>query len=792
MPAPPAGDGMIAGLSLDDPQAFLSELSDAERSCLEEKIAPEQTLAMLDTASADAIGCLADDTLMRLFLTSFTSDAGPLSVETSDCIRAGFDHFDLRGVMLAGPSGSGEEAAMQSSMGAFFLALSCLNDAEWQASGPVLGMSGDDRAGLQCLAEALGGPAELAAALQSGEGQPPVAFINAAAECSAPFMMPPASSETPGPTAAPEPAPGSGMIAPLPADNPLALFNQLSDAERSCLAETGDLPQLGALLTAPETVAPETAVAALNCLSDDTLLRLFLGGMVGGLGPLSAETSGCIRAGFDGYDIRSVMLAGYMGDPGAAMMGSMGGLFLTVSCLNDEEWQVAGPALGMSGDDRAELQCLTGALGGPAELAAALQPDASGMPTAYIAAAAECGLETGMGMMPPAPGSGMIAPLPADNPLALFNQLSDAERSCLAETGDLPQLGALLTAPETVAPETAVAALNCLSDDTLLRLFLGGMVGGLGPLSAETSGCIRAGFDGYDIRSVMLAGYMGDPGAAMMGSMGGLFLTVSCLNDEEWQVAGPALGMSGDDRAELQCLTGALGGPAELAAALQPDASGMPTAYIAAAAECGLETGMGMMPPAPGSGMIAPLPADNPLALFNQLSDAERSCLAETGDLPQLGALLTAPETVAPETAVAALNCLSDDTLLRLFLGGMVGGLGPLSAETSGCIRAGFDGYDIRSVMLAGYMGDPGAAMMGSMGGLFLTVSCLNDEEWQVAGPALGMSGDDRAELQCLTGALGGPAELAAALQPDASGMPTAFIAAAAECGLEMTESPGG
>ena len=47
------------------------------------------------------LGCLQDETLLRLLLSEFVQDPAPLSMETSACIRTGFEKIDLRGAMLA-------------------------------------------------------------------------------------------------------------------------------------------------------------------------------------------------------------------------------------------------------------------------------------------------------------------------------------------------------------------------------------------------------------------------------------------------------------------------------------------------------------------------------------------------------------------------------------------------------------------------------------------------------------------------------------------------------------------
>ena len=178
---------------------------------------------------------------------------------------------------------------------------------------------------------------------------------------------------------------------------------------------------------------------------------------------------------------------------------------------------------------------------------------------------------------------------------------------------------------------------------------------------------------------------------------------------------------------------------------------------------------------------------------MSELSAAEQSCLAGNVDPQQVMALLGgAPGLVSPEETTALIQCLEDETLLRLFLTGLIGQTEPLSAESSVCVRSGFANFDVRSVMLATPVeSDAAAAMAGSMAGFLVTLSCLNDEEWQVVGPSVGMGAEDRDGLRCVLAELGGPEGLAAALQPGA-GPPTAFFGAAAACNLQMAQGEPG
>ena len=224
----------------------------------------------------------------------------------------------------------------------------------------------------------------------------------------------PAPTATSEPTATPEPTPtsepaamapqgaeSSGAIAPLRMDAPQAFLAELSRAEQACVSENVAPDRLQALLASPDLATPEEGAALVQCLEDETLTRLFLTGLIGGMGPLSDDTSACIRSGFAGLDLRSTMTATTGGAGEAAgMMGSMAAFFLTLSCLSEEEWQTAAPYIGMNPDDRKGLECVMNELGGPEGVAAALQPADGGPPMAFFAAAQKCELAMGPGGPP--------------------------------------------------------------------------------------------------------------------------------------------------------------------------------------------------------------------------------------------------------------------------------------------------------------------------------------------------------------------------------------------------------
>ena len=175
--------------------------------------------------------------------------------------------------------------------------------------------------------------------------------------------------------------------------------------------------------------------------------------------------------------------------------------------------------------------------------------------------------------------------------------------------------------------------------------------------------------------------------------------------------------------------------------------------------------------------------------LLSQLSANELTCV---GDNPEkLSRSLAGTGSALREERARLIGCLDDETLARIFLAGFLPGPGPLSQETSNCVRAGFAVIDPKAVMAAGIDGDPGRVMAGSMTGLFATTTCLNDEDWDAAASRLGMRPDERVGMRCLLDELGGPGEMEEAMQASGEGDFTDFTQAAIDCGLDMGSVPG-
>ena len=212
---------------------------------------------------------------------------------------------------------------------------------------------------------------------------------------SAPAATPrPAPTDVPAPTEAmPRETVGTGGIAPLRMEDPAAIAAELLESELTCLSQTADTDRLLQLFAAPDLATAEEQTQLIGCLENETILRMFVTDLIGLTTDLSEETSMCIRAGLEGIDLRSAMLAGTMGDEETAMVGSMSAMFLTVSCLSEEEFAVAGPALGMAPDERESLQCVLEQLGGPEGMAETLGAGDESSFMALFGAAMGCGLQ---------------------------------------------------------------------------------------------------------------------------------------------------------------------------------------------------------------------------------------------------------------------------------------------------------------------------------------------------------------------------------------------------------------
>ena len=292
-------------------------------------------------------------------------------------------------------------------------------------------------------------------------------------------------TETPGPSAATTPLPANTpapeatsettpaprkespnkVITPLMMDDPETLASELSESETACLAGTADAERLGRILYGTEESTPEELNAILGCLQDETLLRLLLSGFVQDPAPLSMETRACIRTGFEKIDLRGAMLATVLGNEQDKMM--FASIFVTIACLNDEEWETAATVLGVDLGTRAAMMCLLEEMGGTAGLTAALEPGAEESFTALILAVTDCDLDMEGGTEPattPTPASPQtktlvltVVEVPADIP----DYDRDDWRHWTDEDGDCQDARQEVLIEESLEPVTYETDREC-------------------------------------------------------------------------------------------------------------------------------------------------------------------------------------------------------------------------------------------------------------------------------------------------------------------------------------------
>ena len=394
----------ITPLPLDDPQALMAELSQIEQDCISDSSNSQRLSAALRAPAAatheeitELSLCMRDGTLLRLFLTGIVGQDGQVSGETVACIRAGFNEIDIRSgevLALIGKEKEGRDSTV------FRMAITCLNEEEWAAAAPVLGLSPNFREGVECLTRELGGPEEFATALQLYEEEgTSFSLVAVALECGISteadlLALTITTSESPDVT------PEVSAIALLDLEDAAAFTSELSPTEQSCVSTNVDPEQLPLILGDGPESDPAQGDALIQCLEDETLLSLFISRLIQLADPLSVETSACILGGMEGVDLRPVMSPTAEGDQQSATVGYTSAYVTSLSCLNDAEWKTA--SAGLAPEDagqRASAQCVMDRLGGPEGLTAVLQSEGESGAITILTAALGCGLkiDTGTG-----------------------------------------------------------------------------------------------------------------------------------------------------------------------------------------------------------------------------------------------------------------------------------------------------------------------------------------------------------------------------------------------------------
>ena len=176
-------------------------------------------------------------------------------------------------------------------------------------------------------------------------------------------------------TSEPETLPPGGVISPLTLGDSEAALSRVSKPEISCLKQAAGPGRLHELLRGVRVPVPEKKGWIVACLEDETLFGVFVAMLIGDPGPLSQDTSTCLRTGLEWVDLRELMTEdtrerGQDDRVGALLLS---GYFTAIACLNEEEWDATAAGLGLNPGDQETFRCFIEAVGGPETLATALE-----------------------------------------------------------------------------------------------------------------------------------------------------------------------------------------------------------------------------------------------------------------------------------------------------------------------------------------------------------------------------------------------------------------------------------
>lgn len=193
---------------------------------------------------------------------------------------------------------------------------------------------------------------------------------------------------------------------------------------------------------------------------------------------------------------------------------------------------------------------------------------------------------------------------------------------------------------------------------------------------------------------------------------------------------------------------------------------------------------------------LAPLAMGDANAFIAGISETERSCLAGAIAPEILRALLQSPEIADEADRSAVLGCLEHDTHLRLMLTPVLSATGPLSPQSSECLRSSYAETDLQALLsTVALPSDPGSAgesaEVAVMVGFVVSLSCLSEEEFQMAAPAMGIAPGEYEGFKCVLEKVGGQDAMTALLTP-AGELPVALFEAAGEFQLQMAGPPPG
>lgn len=285
--------------AVDNAEAFTAALTQAEWECVADVVGSRDRTEVYERAAAAdeqeigmLTGCLGKEALVMMFQAELLEATGPLSAESSACIRDNLGSIPSHGYSFENLV---EFIATQTA--GFAVVVSCLNEDEWK-SGPLnMGLGEYDPDGFACVVDKLGGPAgygEAYAALQFGGGG--TAVFDAHDACGVAFD----SSGSDAPTLQDYPGPGEGEA--------LAFYDGLDQGERDCMDSAGvGVTAIGMMLGHSQPIDERDVAAAVGCLGDEAVTVLFMMSLTGLPGGEVAGFAGCLSEEIPAERIRNVL-----------------------------------------------------------------------------------------------------------------------------------------------------------------------------------------------------------------------------------------------------------------------------------------------------------------------------------------------------------------------------------------------------------------------------------------------------------------------------------------------------
>ena len=181
------------------------------------------------------------------------------------------------------------------------------------------------------------------------------------------------TTPTPTPTAAPtaNPTPDSTAtaepsvdpIVPFPRDAAGALA-ALPPSETACLTQRGFFEALATVFDG-EDVEPADLAGIVECLSDETLLRMMVTGTIDDIGPFSPATTSCLRAAVERIDLGAAFIYIARGEDEPWNDADANAVVvLTWACQAEDEFGPAAPMMGLTAKDKEVAACMLNELGG--------------------------------------------------------------------------------------------------------------------------------------------------------------------------------------------------------------------------------------------------------------------------------------------------------------------------------------------------------------------------------------------------------------------------------------------